>query len=129
MADLLQQGLGWLEEQRTRHLTRTVTYRRGALSVDVQATIGETVFRLSDPLGAEVRHVRRDYLILAEDLVLGGQTVLPERGDRIEKTDSGETHVHEVMGPGSGEPDWRWSDPYRKTLRIHTKHVETKAGT
>ena len=126
MADLLQQGLGWLEEQRTRHLTRAVTYRRGALSASVQATIGETVFRLSDPLGAEVRHVRRDYLILAEDLVLDGQTVLPERGDRIEETEGSETQVHEVMGPGGGEPDWRYSDPYRKTLRIHTKHVATE---
>jgi len=32
-----------------------------------------------------------------------------------------------VMAPGK-EPAWRYSDPYRKTLRIHTKHVDTEVA-
>ena len=42
MSDLLQDGLDWLEEQRREHLSRTVTYRRGASSVDVPATVGDS---------------------------------------------------------------------------------------
>ena len=123
MTDLLQQGSDWLEDQRTQHATRIVTYCRGQDSVDVAATVGQTVFRLTDDYGAEIRHVRRDYLILTADLVLAGQETLPQRGDQIKETSGSTTYVHEVMGPGGNEPDWRYSDPYRKTLRIHTKEV------
>jgi hypothetical protein len=33
--------------------------------------------------------------------------------------------VYEVNAPG-GQPPWRYSDPYRKALRIHTKHIGTQ---
>jgi len=124
VADLLAQGQAWLNDQRHRHLTRTVTYRRDVQSVQVQATIGRTVFRLDDGSGATVRYVGRDYLIRSEDLVLAGERTLPQRGDLIiEVNDTGGEHQHEVMGPGNGEPDWRYSDPERLALRIHTKEV------
>ena len=29
---------------------------------------------------------------------------------------------YEVLAP-NGEPVWRWSDPYRTALRVHTKHT------
>lgn len=126
MPDLLAQGAAWLDEQRHQHLTTTVTYRRGEHAVQVQATIGRTVFRLNDAYGATVRHVSRDYLIRAADLVLDGQRVEPKRGDQVIEVDNaGIEHTHEVMGPGAsgGEPDWRYSDPQRSGLRIHTKEV------
>jgi hypothetical protein len=123
MGDLLKTGSDWLEDMRTSHATRQVTYCRGEASVEVSATVGETVFRINDAYGAEVRHVRRDFLILADDLVLGGGKTLPERGDRVREAVGGKVYVHEVMGPGGNEPDWRYSDPYRTTLRIHTKEV------
>ena len=126
MVDLLQQASDWLQDQRVQYASRPVTYHRGADSVEVQATVGETVFRINDAYGAEIRHVRRDYLILTGDLVLGGQATLPQRGDRIREQADGVTYVHEVMGPGGNEPPWRYSDPYRKTLRIHTKQVGTE---
>jgi len=127
VSDVLQHGLDWLQGRRREHLSRTVTYRRGADSVEVAATVGETAFRLTEDYGAQVRVVRRDYLIAADDLVLGGQQVLPQAGDRTEETDGDQVFIYEVMGPGGGEPDWRYSDPYRRTLRIHTKHVATEA--
>jgi hypothetical protein len=43
MADLLERGSRWLEDQRTKHCTRDVTYVRGAASVLVRATVGRTV--------------------------------------------------------------------------------------
>ena len=125
MADLLETGSNWLQGQRKKHAAREVTYQRGVNSVAVQATVGRTVFEQDDGGGVIVRTEIRDYLIDAVDLVLGGQAVLPERGDRIEETEGGKRYAYEVMPLGS-EPHWRYSDPYRKTLRIHTKHIATE---
>ncbi|MEX2388784.1 MAG: hypothetical protein WD534_12975 [Phycisphaeraceae bacterium] len=123
MPDLLTQASTWLNDQRHTHLTRPVTYQRGQASVELPATIGQTVFRLEDGYGQVTRTVSRDYLIRAEDLQLDGEATLPKRGDVIRETDHGTTHVHEVMAPDSREPNWRYSDPQRTTLRIHTKQI------
>ncbi len=122
MADLLQTASDWLHDQQKQHASRLVTYERGATTVAVQATIGRTVFEIDDEFGVVHKLESRDFLIHAADLVLGGSTVLPERGDRIRETVGTTTYIYEVMAPGK-EPHFRYSDPYRKTLRIHTKQV------
>jgi len=119
---MLGQAAAWLDDVRAEHMTRTVTYRRGSDSVELSATVGQTVFRLTDEQGFEVRIVTRDYLIAADDLLLAGSQTEPRRGDRIEETDGGVTRVYELLGPG-GEPEWRWSGPNHVTLRVHTKEV------
>jgi len=123
VADLLERASAWLHGQRARHLARLVTYRRDAESVELAATVGETVFRIDDGAGALLRVESRDYLVTAADLVLGGSPAVPQRGDRIRETQGTRVFVYEVMAPGD-EPHWRWSDPYRTTLRIHTKQVD-----
>jgi hypothetical protein len=125
MSDLLKQGSDWLESQRTKFATREVVYRRGSATVNVLATIGRTLFELDNGYGVLEKAETRDYLILAADLILDTQLTLPQRGDKILETDQGRTYVYEVLAPGR-EPHWRYSDPYRRTLRIHTKHVETQ---
>ena len=127
MGDLLQTGSEWLEDQRVKHMTRSVLYGRGTSSVEVSATIGRTQFDVDDGYGVLERIESRDYLILTGDLVLDGEVTLPERGDRIRETAGTQTFVYEVMAPGK-EPAWRYSDPYRQTLRIHTKQVDTEAA-
>ena len=127
MGDLLEHASGWLEDQRHRHLTGVVTYRRGGVSVDLPATTGRTLFEVDGGRGILEKVESRDFLVRGSDLVLGGATVLPERGDRVRETRGGMVFVHEVMAPG-GEPHFRWSDPYRRTLRIHTKQVGTEAA-
>lgn len=125
MTDILQRGSDWLQDQRHNHATRTVTYERGVDTVDLSATIGRTIFEIDNGHGLLERIESRDYLVLAVDLVLSGSPVLPQRGDRIRETQAGTTYVYEVMAPGK-EPHWRWSDPYRKTLRIHTKQIDVE---
>jgi len=66
----------------------------------------------------------RDFLIEAADLEEFGE---PERGDRVMDTLNGKVELFEVMAPG-GEPHFRYSDPYRKVFRIHTKHVGTESA-
>lgn len=122
MADLLQQASDWLEEQRTRHASRMVCYVRGVQSVEIPATIGKTTFEVDDGYGVLVRYESRDFLMLADDLILAGQPTLPERGDHIRESQLGWVFIYEVTAPGK-EPCWRYSDAYRKTLRIHTRQV------
>ena len=125
MADLLQQASAWLDRVRRANLAHTVTYLRGDQSVDVPATVGRTDFEAVDTYGVVERTESRDFLVLAAGLVLTGAAVLPEPGDRIREVQDGKTYVYEVMAPAK-EPYWKWSDPYRRTLRIHTKEVATE---
>jgi hypothetical protein len=126
MPDLLQTGSDWLADQLKAHASRPVVYHRGTQQVTVQATVGRTLLKLDDGYGGvRMEWTDRDFLIHAADLVLGGSPTLPERGDLIRETQGAKTFIYEVMAPGK-EPPWRWSDVFRKVLRIHTKQVGTE---
>ena len=100
---------------------------RGSQSVDLLATAGKTAFEVDDGYGVLVRYESRDFLILAADLVLDAMPALPQRGDRIRETQGGTTFVYEVTAPGK-EPCWRFSDAWRKTLRVHSKQIDTEGA-
>ncbi len=89
-----------------------MTYVRGASTVDVPATIGRTKYEVDDGHVVRIEFTDRDFLILAVDLILDGQLAEPQRGDRIREG----TREFEVL-------DWRYSDPYRQTWRMTTKHL------
>ena len=125
MADMLEHGASWLDDQRHQHMTRSVSYARASSTVEVQATIGRTEFEQADEFGIVTKTESRDYLIRTADLVLDGQPTLPKRGDQIREADGDTTFVYEVLSPGD-ESVFRYSDPYRKALRIHTKHIATE---
>jgi hypothetical protein len=123
MADLLETGQAWLADKLQEHAARSVVYHRGAQNVAVLATIGRTLLRLDDgDGGVRMAWTDRDFLIPAANLVLNGITVTPETGDRITETVGLNTSTFEVMAYG-GEPPWRYSDPFGKLLRIHTKFI------
>ena len=125
MGDLLEQGSAFLGDQRHRHLSHPVTYRRGNDEVTLQATVGQTVFEQADLSGLIQRIESRDFLLRAEDLVLGGQATTPRSGDQVRELQGTAVHVYEVMAPGN-EPSFRYSDSFRRTVRVHTKHIATE---
>lgn len=125
MANLFESGAAWLAGQLKTHAAVDVIYVRGIESVPVKATIGKTEFEVDDGSGVILRIQSRDYLIHAADLQLGGSASLPLAGDRIRETQGSQTFVYEVTAPGN-EPHYRFSDPFRTLLRIHTKHVATE---
>ena len=100
-------------------------YLRGAQSVALNATVGRSMFQVVTADGLVEQVERRDYLVRAADLVLGGAQVEPQVGDRIRETVGGNVQVYEVMGAGQ-EKYFRKSDPDGLTLRIHTAHVGTE---
>ena len=124
MGDLLQTGGEWLQAQRHAQLSHAVSYHRGGESVELDATVGQTIFEVEREFGLE-RVESRDFLIRAADLLIGAAVVEPQAGDRIKETVGADVLVFEVIAPGA-EPPWRYSDPGRKTLRIHTKRVDTE---
>ena len=122
MGNMLEDSSAWLEAMRKKHLASSVKYCRDGECVIVQATVGRTVFQIARDMNPFERFESRDYLVTATDLVFQGNAVLPRRGDTIREEQDGKVYVYEVMAPGT-EPHFRYSDPYRKTLRIHTKLV------
>jgi len=121
--NLLKQGSDWLVDQFHTFATVDVVYDQAGQQVSVPATIGRTIFEQTDSFGVVQKFESRDYLIQTSQLVWAGNEVLPKRGDRILETPGSTTFVYEVMAPGK-EPHYRYSDPFRKLLRIHTKLVE-----
>ena len=123
MADMLRAGQGWLANHLKAHASCTVVYLRGANQTSVTAIVGRTLMKLEDGYGGvHMQWTDRDFLVPPEELVLAGSQILPERGDTIRETDNGKVYIYEVNAPGS-EPPWRWSDPHRRLLRIHTKQI------
>ena len=97
-------------------LATDVVYRRGGLAVAVKAVVGRTWTRSTNEYGEWVKTPMRDYIVPE-----GQFAFFPEPGDLVE--DGGSTY--EVLALGS-EPCWRWSDPCRTAMRIHTKEIGGK---
>ena len=127
MANLLADGVANLHVHRKAHMSSPVVYSRGAASVTVSATVGRTVFEAEDDSGSITRVTVRDFILTAADLVLDGSAAEPQAGDEIRETVGSTVFVHEVM-PVPGEGVWRWSDPHRVALRVHTKQTGTEAA-
>lgn len=125
MGDLLEQGAAFLDDQRHRHMSRVVVYKRGSDAKEVQATVGRTEFEQADEAGLIHRTESRDFLIRAADLDLGSGPIQPKAGDQVREQVGSQVFVYEVNAPG-GQPPFRYSDQYRRTFRIHTKHIGTE---
>ena len=98
---MIRTGIDALRAAQFDVLSVDATYRRGTEGRRVKAVVGRTVFRSMNEYGAWVRTETRDFIIPAGQLDLE-----PRTGD---------------------EPVWRWSDPYRKAIRVHTKHTGDEA--
>ena len=124
---MLKTGVTRLAALMKSHGSSLVTVSRHGEDdlVDVSATVGSSPFLIADAYGFETHIRMRDYLITAADYVFGGVIVEPQDGDQIIEVDGDVTRTFEAMSPDSDEPSWRYSDPHRVMLRIHTKLVET----
>ena len=124
----LESASNWLEEMRHRHNTVPIQYQRGEDSIQISATIGRTTFMVDNGSGILEESESRDFLVRASDLDVGGISTPPRRGDKIHEARDGVVFTYEVMSP-NGEAPFRYSDAYRKTLRIHTKQVSKENET
>lgn len=117
--DFLKEGVDFLADVMKTQVSRTITYKRLALSVSIEATVGRHPFAIKTSSGQMIEQVGRDYLFKSADLLLPALTK-PERGDRI--VDGSDEY--EVMNPTPEEPEWRYNDSREVQIRVHTKQVK-----
>jgi hypothetical protein len=127
VADLIGNSLKWLDGMRHKHATRPVTYIRGLGAINIQATVGRSVFQIVSGEGAAETVERRDYIVRAADLIFGGVVTLPQVGDRVREILGGQIQEYEVVATGQ-EPHYRKSDPDGMALRVHTALVKVAAA-
>lgn len=120
---MLESAVGWLGDMRSQHLSRTVTYVRGAESVELSATLGDTRYELTDDAGATVQAKATDFIVAADELMLGGAVAKPQIGDRIRLPAGAKVLVFEVLDL-AGAGHYRPADPFGKALRIHAKQID-----
>ena len=112
MGNLLDVGSAWLEQMRVAHCSSQVVYRRGATDTTVNATYGATKYEEVDAGGVSVESRVWDFLIAADEINE------PRAGDQI----IADGQKYELLPVGS-DGVWRWSDPFRRTYRIHTRQI------
>ncbi len=125
MVDVLEDAAEWLGEQFEEYVSRLVRYERAGAFCDLKATVGRTEYQASDGDGGIVnKWTDRDFVFPAEDLILAAGRATPEEGDKIHELDTSDsiTRTYEVM-PIPDEQCFRFCDPYRKVLRVHTKET------
>lgn len=123
MTDVMQAGLAWLRQQRKAHMSRAITYRRGAASITITATPGRSTFEVDDRAGGFVQVRTHDELFDAADFYLDGKQAEPLRGDQIEVRHGDTVTTYEVSAPGGNQP-WQWADPYQTVYRVHTNLID-----
>ena len=123
MPELLKTGMDYLHDTLAAQNSVTVTYRRGADTVDVAAVIGRTLFENDDD-GIVEKEKSRDFIIIQAVLILSGSAIEPQRGDQIDETRGSTVYTYEVLAD-DGRRQFRDSDDYHKAFRIHTKLVST----
>jgi hypothetical protein len=124
MDAFLQQGANFVSGKLSGG--RDVVYVRGVDSIPIKALIGKTIFRVDNGYSLYERYESRDFITLASGLVLASVQLEPQAGDKIRETVGAIVFIYEAMAP-SGEACWRYSDSFRRIMRIHTKLVSTEA--
>lgn len=125
MTDKLERGSAWLAAKGKAHATQTVLYIRGLNAVSLQATPGRAELEQQDAYGILCRIESRTFMFNAADLILSdGLQTTPQAGDAIQESVNGTTNTYELLSLPN-QQSWRWADPYRHKLIVHTKLVGT----
>ena len=125
--NILGAAATWLAGQLAQSVSVPVTYIRGALTCPLAATLGYSLLKVKSPGNAVAVHIVRtdaDWIFQAATLILGGVTVLPVRMDVIQRLwPDGVTRQYQVLPYGADEPEYRFVDPERTMIRLHTKYI------
>lgn len=119
MRDILRDGGDWLNSKLGTVAAHSIEYRRaGYDALEISASVGQSNFEEASDYGVLIKTETRDYLVLASLIVYDAAVSEPRRGDVVK--DGG--ILYEVLAVAN-EPCFRYSDPDRKMLRIHTKEI------
>src|SRR5690606_26772497 len=116
----------WLASQLQQAAGKSVTYKRGSLSVVLTATPSTQVYEIVDTAGLSVEVTSRDYIFTRSELVLAGQAIEVRQQDIITEVVGSETVEHEVMLLGK-RPVVEWMDTDGTMVMVHTKRIKVNA--
>ncbi len=116
---LLHRGATMVMKALRQTAGETVTYRRGADSIEITAVPGRAndTQLIDDGLSMSVDELL--WKVRPEDLVIASVRIQPEDGDRIERTVAGATLVY-VVRTESGLPRFT-TDPLNSCITIRSK--------
>lgn len=123
MANMLAKAVERLQALQQTSAATPITYRRSRSSLAFSATRGQSTFTDQDDMGV-LTIVTSDFIFpvsLIQSLTTSTSLVEPKAGDVIEVAGQG---VYEVLG-SDNEPPFRYSDPARTQVRVHTKQIST----
>jgi hypothetical protein len=120
--NMMSKGSAWLSGKLQGFASQAAFYQRGQQCLPIQVTVGDSEFtrRRADDISNEHRVV--DFLFPASSIHAVFHE--PSAGDFIETDYLGEKRLFEVLSPGGDEPAWRYSDPHRNMIRVHTVEAE-----
>jgi len=96
---------------------QTITYHRGANSVELTAIKTEPLTVEANDYGVIIHAEANDFLILASDLVISEAAITPQEDDYIEIGSS----EHKIMPVGEGF--FQYEDPGETIIRVNTRKV------
>ena len=108
---MLESGMAWLGAELDRCASTEVEYETSSGTYAVRAVVGRSAFETDGEYGQTVRIETIDFILPPHAIPHP-----PVRGDTIRFRGSS----YEVIQP-AGEPEWRWTEPHRTAMRIHTK--------
>lgn len=118
MANMLANGMAWLNAQMKASAATTMTYRREGSNIDLDVTIGAVrvspltvlagVVADRDTSQPSPKHTDHPFFFNAEDLILDGALTEPKEGDTLEITVDSATTVYQLMAPMDGGRMWQY---------------------
>lgn len=121
--DLLQWGLAAMTDVLDRTATQPILYVADTDEIPARATFAPKLLKIDDGQGGtRVEWTDMDFLIPARYLVVAGEPIEPSRGHLVYLRAGDVVQKFEVL-PYGDEPPWRWSDPHRSMVRVHTKRL------
>lgn len=122
MTNLMQRAAELLSASLAANCSEAVVAIRGTEHCDLSAAFGQTQFQVDDASGGLLLWESHDFIVPSSTYEFGGEVCAPQRGDIIEKSLGEQTLRYEVLGPGK-EQVFRYCDPHRTLLRIHSKLI------
>jgi hypothetical protein len=133
MANLLANGMAWLNEQLAEHVAVTMRFHRRNLSVEVQVIARRPqtppISSAGAPLNPSIHE--RDLDVRLADLVSVLGATLPASSDYFTEQVNGRSVVYKITQPIGGGPRFDWVSGDRgpeARIRIHTKQTEAATG-
>lgn len=99
---------------------RSITYRRGGVSIGLKATRGQRIITPADAEASTLAVLAPSWIVRGTDLVSGGSQLTPQEGDEIDHVTARGTETYRVtLDPVTGRA-WTPSDNAATWIRIHT---------